>query len=84
MTVRENRLKLEGWTRRSVACEPRLSEIKELYEDLGFDVRLEPFDEEEEDSRCSVCLIEDRERYRVVYTRPGSQGGTTNDGATKA
>lgn len=74
MTPREERLKAGGWTRRTVAAEPRLGEMKELYEDLGFEVRLEPFDAEEEDADCSVCFSEDRERFKVVYTRPGKPG----------
>ena len=49
----------EGWKRRMVASEPRLSEVKDMYESLGFEVRLEPvgpddpyWDEEE----CTACL----------------------------
>ena len=68
------RLKAEGWTRRTVAAEPRLSEMVELYEDLGFEIRLETFDAEEEDTGCGVCFSEDRERFKVVYTRPCRDG----------
>ncbi|MHC4942334.1 MAG: hypothetical protein ACYTG7_04880 [Planctomycetota bacterium] len=72
MTRRGDKLEAEGWTRRSVATEPRLSEIVELYEDIGFEVRLEPHAEEENspDAQCTVCMEEDRDRFKVVYTRP--------------
>ena len=75
MTAREEKLKKEGWTRRTVATEPRLGEMVELYEDLGFEVRLESLDdEEEEDTECGFCLSEERERFKVVYTRPRKNG----------
>jgi hypothetical protein len=77
LTRREERLKAEGWTRRTVAAGPRLGEMVELYEDLGFEVRLEPFDAEEEDGDCRACFSEDRERFKVVYTRPCNDGGVS-------
>ena len=40
--TREEELVGLGWTRRFIACEPRLSESVELYESLGFEVLLEP------------------------------------------
>ena len=65
----------EGWKRRMVASEPRLSEIVEMYESLGFEVRLEPVDPEGPDwdeDECTLCLDDPAEagRTRVVYTRP--------------
>lgn len=69
MTAREEKLKKEGWLRRSVASEPRLSEMVELYRDLGFEVRLEPLDDEEKDEGCTTCFDEDPSRFNVIYTR---------------
>jgi hypothetical protein len=65
----------EGWKRRSIAVEPRLSEIVEMYEQLGFEVRLEPFDPEDPavaDEECTVCLEDPSMAgdVRVVFTRP--------------
>ena len=65
---------LEGWKRRTVALEPRLSEIVELYRELGFEVRLEPLAPDDPSCRetgCKVCF-EDPEALaplKVVYTR---------------
>lgn len=70
------RLADEGWTRRSVASEPRLSEIVELYESLGLEVLLVPVlrDREETGAEgiCAACFGsgEEADRTRAVYTRP--------------
>lgn len=67
----------EGWTRRFVASEPRLSEMVKMYEEAGFEVRLEPLsaveepDEEgEECQRCRICFEGQEDKYRVIFTRP--------------
>jgi hypothetical protein len=63
-----------------VACEPRLSELVELYEGLGLEVRLEPLREEDRVGRCSACYEGDLERYRVIFTRPaGEDAGGEDD-----
>jgi hypothetical protein len=46
-----------------------LSEAVALYEELGFEVRLEPLDPHDLAEGCSVCFQEDPSRYRVIYTR---------------
>jgi len=78
---REEDLIKAGWERRFVACEPRLSEMVEMYEEIGFEVRLEPLATKEEqdaegmspsceESGCTVCFDTDRDRYRIIFTRP--------------
>jgi hypothetical protein len=79
MTAWEEKLKNEGWSRRSVASEPRLSEMVALYRDLGFEVRLEPLDEEEKAGDCFVCFEEDPSRFRVIYTRPEADESARGD-----
>jgi hypothetical protein len=76
MTKREEDLLAEGWERRFVATEPRLREAVELYEEIGFDVLLEPLPREEElkgagceESGCTACFDVDRARYKIIYTR---------------
>jgi signal recognition particle subunit SEC65 len=65
----------EGWKRRMVVSEPRLSEVVEMYEQLGFEVRLEqvdPYDPQWGEDECTICLEDPElaEATRVVYTRP--------------
>jgi hypothetical protein len=73
----------EGWERRMVASEPRLSEIVETYENLRFEVRLVPLDPTDpgwDEVECTACLEDpaEAERTRVVYTRP-RPGATPSD-----
>lgn len=58
----------EGWERRSSYDEPRLSELVEMYQELGYEVRLEALDLEEEPG-CSACLKANPEQFKTVYTR---------------
>lgn len=66
-------LAAEGWTRRSVASEPRLGEVADLYRSLGFEVLLVPVAEVDDEGACAVCFGPDADRHRVIYTRPASQ-----------
>jgi hypothetical protein len=74
MVLRE--LVREGWTRRSVDCDPRLSEAVAMYEALGHEVLLvsvlEECGAEGGTLACSSCYGADAnpERYKVIYSRP--------------
>jgi hypothetical protein len=74
VTKREEELLNQGWEKRFVADEPRLSEMKELYESIGFDVLLDPLPEKAEmdtcaEEGCTACFDIDPARYRIIYTR---------------
>ncbi len=59
----------EGWVRCGIFCEPRLSELVALYQELGYDVLLRPLDSSElDDALCQECFARGTERYRVLYT----------------
>ena len=60
---------IDGWITRTTTDEPRLSELVELYEELGFEVMLRPVSAEEADGTCSVCVMDDAGRYKTIYTR---------------
>ncbi len=80
MTKREEELIGLGWEKRFIADEPRLSEMKELYESIGFEVLLEPLPGKEElascaESGCTACMEVDPARFRIIYTRPGKAEG---------
>jgi hypothetical protein len=69
-------LEKEGWTRRFVACEPRLGEAVELYRESGFEVHLEPLTGYEEcpdhdgeahsEDECRICFKGFEDQYRVI------------------
>ncbi len=78
----------EGWTRRFVACEPRLSEAVEMYKQAGFEVHLEPLPKEpecetcageEEKDECRICFEGFEEMYKIIFTKPREGGAESED-----
>jgi hypothetical protein len=65
--TRAEELQKEGWEKRFTIDEPRLSEMLEQYQELGFEVLLEPVDPSSEE--CTVCITASPDRYRTIYTR---------------
>jgi len=61
-------LVLEGWERQNTLDEPRLSEVAEMYREIGFEVRIEPFDPDRE-TGCSECMKASAEKFKTLYTR---------------
>ena len=58
----------EGWKKKSTYDDPRLSEIVEMYADMGFEVHLEPFVAENEVG-CTGCMQQHPERFKTIYIR---------------
>jgi len=62
----------EDWTRRFTALGRRLNELAELYSELGFEVRLESVDLDQEETMsaesCRDCFV--TMQARTIYTRP--------------
>jgi hypothetical protein len=67
-------VEIEGWTARNTIDEPRLSELVELYEELGFEVMLRLVSPEHAGEVCAECVLVDPDRYKTIYTRPMSGG----------
>ncbi len=76
-------LKKEGWMRQFVASEPRLSEVVAMYKESGFEVHLEPLPPGSEsellplidsDDGCAKCFDGLQEQYKIIFTRPGKDG----------
>jgi hypothetical protein len=61
-------LEIEGWTAKYIGGEPRLSEQVELFRELGFEVRLEPFDTEK-CGGCTECFKGSPTPIYVLYVR---------------
>ncbi|MDP2726660.1 MAG: hypothetical protein Q8P59_03880 [Dehalococcoidia bacterium] len=72
-TAREEELARDGWHKKFTAAEPKLSEYVKLYEEMGFEVRVEPVTREELGQDCSSCLMAACDMYRTIYTRPRQQ-----------
>jgi len=63
----EDEMREQGWERQFTADEPRLSESIQLFESMGYEVRVE--EETGCDRECNVCFSAAPERYKVIYTR---------------
>ena len=66
--TRQEELARQGWTRRATYDEPRLSEMAEMYRDIGLEVHLETFHADEE-PHCNDCMASMPEKYKTIYTR---------------
>lgn len=67
---RQAELESQGWVKQFATDEPRLSEAVEEYQELGFEVHLEPVDPLQLPvGECSRCLLADGDRYKDIYTR---------------
>ena len=66
--TRQEELVRQGWQRQATYDEPRLSEMAEMYENIGMEVHIEPFYADEE-SGCADCMAAAPELYKTIYTR---------------
>lgn len=67
---KDAKLERQGWTRQFVADESRLSEAVELYESIGYKVRLEPAIFDKTSEQCKKCLLyQDCSKYKTIYIR---------------
>ena len=57
------------WTQRNIMDEPRLSELVELYESLGFEVMIKDFNPNESPDECTECMAASPEKFKILYTR---------------
>ena len=63
-----------GWQKQGIYDEPRLSEIVELYKQIGFEVAVEPT-QPEELTGCTDCIRANIHRFKTVYTRNKTKTG---------
>lgn len=66
--TRHEELVRQGWEKQSTYDEPRLSEMVAAYEEIGFEVRLEPI-EPDTMPECSECMREHPENFKTIFTR---------------
>jgi hypothetical protein len=67
--ARQEELENEGWTKQFTTDEPRLSEAVDQYQEMGFEVLLEPQDPREMTGGCSSCIMASCGRVKTIYTR---------------
>jgi hypothetical protein len=62
------RLVSEGWQKQGTYDEPRLSELVDVYREIGLEVHLEPFNAENEEG-CTGCMQSFPDQFKTIYTR---------------
>jgi hypothetical protein len=68
-SLKEKEMEKEGWIKQTTIGEPRLSEIVELYESLGYEVFLESVKLDEMDEECRKCYESEIGEVKTVYVR---------------
>ncbi len=61
---------IKGWQLRGVYDDPKLTEISKIYEELGFIIKLVPFNPGLV-SGCTKCIMESPDKYKILYTKTG-------------
>jgi hypothetical protein len=64
----EEKLISEGWQKQAAYDNPRLTELVEMYAEIGLEVHLEPFNPANEKG-CTGCMRMMPESYKTIYTR---------------
>ncbi|NVM34476.1 MAG: hypothetical protein HWN81_02700 [Candidatus Lokiarchaeota archaeon] len=62
-------LRGKGWERGFTVEENRVAEYVELYESIGYDVRVEPATPDEQEE-CQKCFKADFDNLRTIYIKP--------------
>jgi hypothetical protein len=75
----EEKLVREGWKKQATYDDPRLTEMVKMYEEIGLEVHLEPFNAENEDG-CTGCMQLMPDMFKTIYTRKKQNNdyGSTN------
>lgn len=58
-----------GWIRRHLVSQDRVSESIEIYENLGFEVKIESPQSTDFDEKCGSCAVFACKEYLLIYTR---------------
>jgi len=59
----------QGWVRRNLEEPGRTGELAELYQSLGYEVRVEPLKPEDFPDQCQTCGLSICSSYVMIYTR---------------
>lgn len=60
---------LEGWEARFIGSEPRLSEVVDMYREIGFEVLVKSFETTNCEGCCTSCFGGPIGETMTVYTR---------------
>ncbi len=66
--IPEEKLIGEGWEKKATYDDPRLSEMVAMYQEIGLEVHLEPFNVANEPG-CTGCMALFPDQFKTIYTR---------------
>jgi len=69
----EEKLVSEGWEKQATYDDPRLSEMVDMYQEIGLAVHLEPFSAANEEG-CTGCMELVPDQFKTIYTRRKEEG----------
>ncbi|MBC8205168.1 hypothetical protein ISS30_06955 [bacterium] len=63
------------WLKRNTTGLARSKELVEMYESLGFEVKVEPMDfgELDKEVECNECFKHGQENFVTIYTKPKTE-----------
>ena len=64
-------LEEQGWQRQFTTDQPRLDEMVDFYQSLGYEVRLEPACDELPLPECASCFEKFCDKYKTIFVRRG-------------
>ena len=76
--IPEEKLIKEGWQKQTTYDDPRLSEMAEMYQEIGLEIHLEPFNADNE-TGCAGCMQLMPDLFKTIYTRRKAGNGMMND-----
>lgn len=62
-------LESEGWEQRTVTDPERITELQDLYADLGFETTTTPLDPDSFGAACTTCAVTACSAYIAIFTR---------------
>ncbi len=68
----EKKMENEGWEKRAVVDSRRVDELRELYEEMGFEVLLVPVSVNGGGLACDSCFVDVKkvpDSFQVIYTK---------------
>ena len=63
----------KSWEKQATYDDPRLSEMVEMYQEIGLAVHLEPFNAANEEG-CTGCMELLPDQFKTIYTRRKEEG----------
>ena len=78
MLTPEERLISKGWKRQATYDDPRLSEMVDMYTEIGLEVHLEPFNVTNGED-CNECMQSFPDQFKTIFTRRKVEKGLTKD-----